>query len=465
MYGVPGLLFLSPIRKECPVRIHGRRRTLIASLAGIAVASAIASVVATTGTASASGTSADPATGTGPTTGTLPVSKTILQSAVKIDLQNEYVRLPLHKGEYHGQTVWYIITEASEEGAAEDLGVNYAPKLANAGIGCAECVQNVTLTGAGNNVFGEATVHFAGIPDFSPTRVLTPGADGGFPPAQATPGAVGGPGYSPFIRVNGSTAVYNAPIVAVGNGPFDVVHHTNTADRVLAIHPAAPAGPGQFHGTSVDLLLVRGFDSGKPILYISTDSSDATTATLERATYVPALKNISFTGGDDFFGSAIERIFPFLNGQTGLNNPNAQGLTHLIKDGHAGEDASLQNKALLSALAHGGDALNIQGDFPTLTQLNRQDAYSPLWEAQFAQWTPKAIQEGLDTRQTDEFQILKLAAEHPDLLTGPGGAPYGSVKALIDCPVIGYLTTQPQEDLIDPAPGSQVDFPGAYFQG
>lgn len=454
-------LFLVISQKESPTRSPGRRRALIGSLVGVAVASTIASIVATTGTAGA-----DTGPGTGATTGTLPVAKTILQSAIKIDLQNEYVRLPLHRGEYNGQTVWYIITEASDQGAAADLDVNYAPKLVNAGIGCAECVQNVTLTGASDNVFGEGTIHFVGVPDFTPARVLKAGADGGFPPAQATPGAVGGPGYNPFIRINGSTTVYNAPIVAVGNGPFDVEHHPNTGDRVLAIHPAAPAtGQAQFHGASVDLLLVRGFDSGKPIVYISTDSSDAATATLERSTYVPALKNISFTGGDDFLGSAIERIFPFTNGQTGLSNPNAQGLTHLIKDGHAGEDASLDSKALLSALAHGGDALNIQGDFPTLTQDNRRDAYSPLWEAQFGEWTPKAIQEGLDTRQTDEFQILKLAEQHPDLLTAPGGAPYGSVKALIDCPVIGYLDTEPQEDLIQPAAGSPVDFSGSYFQG
>jgi hypothetical protein len=446
------------------VRVH-RRRAIIGGVAAVALAATVSAVVATTGTASAATTSAvTTSVGTGPTSGLLPASKTILASAIKIDLKNEFVRLPLHKGEYQGQTVWYIVTEASDQGAADDLGVNYAPKLANAGISCAECVQQVTLSGASDNVFGEGTIHFAGIPDFSPTRVLQAGPTG-FPPAAAQPGAVGGPGYSPFIQVKGSSTVYNAPIVAVGNGPFDVEHHTNTADRVLAIHPAAPSGPGQFHGASVDELLVRGFDSGKPILYISTDSSDAATATLERATYVPALQNVSFTGGDDFLGSAIERIFPFLNGQTGLSNPNAQGLTHLIVDGHGSEDAALDNKALLSALAQGGDALNVQGDFPTLTQDNRRDAYSPLWEAQFGQWTQKAIAEGLDTRQTDEFQILKLAAEHPDLLTGPNGVPFGSAKALIDCPVIAFLNTQPQEDLIQPAAGSAVDFAGSYFQG
>ncbi|WP_198047595.1 hypothetical protein [Kutzneria sp. 744] len=446
------------------MRIRDRRRAIMLSAVGLAVASVLASVVPQAA-ASATGGDHPSDAGTGATTGTLPVSKTILPSAIKVDLQNEYVRLPLHKGDYKGRTVWYVLTEASDQGAADDLGLNYAPKLANASVGCPSCVQDVTLTGGANAIFNEATIHFAGVPDFSPSRVLTAGPTG-FPPSQATPGAVGGPGYSPFIRVAGSPIVYNAPIVAVGDGPFDVDHHTNTADRVLAVHPAAKdTGPAQFHGASVDLLFIRGFDSGKSIIYISTDASDATTAVLERATYVPALNNVAFPGGDDFLGSARERIFPFVNGQTGANNPQAQGLSHLILDGHAGEDASLGDKALLQALSHGGDALNIQGDFPTLKQNNRRDAYSPLWEAQFGEWTQKAVQQKLNTRQTDEFQILKLAAEHPDLLTAPGGAPYGSVKALIDCPVIGYLTTEPQEDLIQPAPGSAVDFSGAYFQG
>jgi hypothetical protein len=40
--------------------------------------------------------------------------------------------------------------------------------------------------------------------------------------------------------------VYNAPIVATGDGPFDVTHHTNTEDRVLGIHIAGPSQPGQF---------------------------------------------------------------------------------------------------------------------------------------------------------------------------------------------------------------------------
>lgn len=53
-----------------------------------------------------------------------------------------------------------------------------------------------------------------------------------------------GPGYSPFIRIAGSDVVYSAPIVATGDGPFDVVHHTNTGDRVLGVHIAPPSPPG-----------------------------------------------------------------------------------------------------------------------------------------------------------------------------------------------------------------------------
>ena len=96
----------------------------------------------------------------------------------------------------------------------------------------------------------------------------------GFPLAKFQPGSVAGPGYSPFIQIDGSPVVYNAPIIATGNGPFDVVHHTNTEDRVLGIHIAPPAGApgaapqGQFFDSWADMLFVKGFDSGEPIIYL-----------------------------------------------------------------------------------------------------------------------------------------------------------------------------------------------------
>ena len=383
---------------------------------------------------------------TGPTSGLLPTSKILLSSASHVDLHNDTVRFPLHRGEFQGKTYWYILTEASDFGLAHDLNVNYAPKLANAGISCAVCVQNVTLTGAADNKFGEAVLHFAGVPDFSPSRVLTPGPDV-FPSVKAMPGAVGDALYSPFVRIAGSDVVYNAPIVAEGDGPFDVSTHTNTGDRVLAIHPAAKVGPGQFSEASVDILFVRGFDAGQPIIYISTESSDPVASVLERATFVPALQGLSFLGGDDFLGSARERIFPFVNGRTGTSTQR-QGIRHLIVDGHAAEDASLTNTSLLAALREGGDLLNTLGDFPSQADPRHANAYSPIWDAQFGQWTPKAIRLGLDKRQMDENQILNLAAAHPDLLTGAGGSAYGATGFIINCPIIGFLNEEPKADLV-----------------
>src|SRR5689334_5696167 len=261
------------------------------------------------------------AKGLGQLTGLLPRDHLTEESAIQVDLSKETVRLPLYKGiAYKGtpqqETVWYVLLDASDAGLAHDLGVNYAPKLANLAINDREAVQTVTLESPtpDQNKFGQAVVDFQGAPDFSPTRIATPGPTG-FPLANFQPGAVAGPGYSPFIKIAGSDVVYSAPIVATGDGPFDVVHHANTGDRVLGIHLAGPSAPGQFAESWVDLLFVKGFDAGQPIIYISTDAGQPLTAVLERSTYVPALDRASYNGGDDFLGSARERLFGFINGQ------------------------------------------------------------------------------------------------------------------------------------------------------
>jgi hypothetical protein len=396
------------------------------------------------------------AQGLGPQSGLLPRDHLTLESAIQVDLSKETVRLPLYKGKANGQTVWFVLLDTSDQGLADDLGVNYAPKLSNLAIGCPECVQTVTLAAPtpAQNPFGQAVVNFAGAPDFSPTRVATPGPNG-FPLAAFQPGAVAGPGYSPFIRIEGSPVVYSAPIVATGDGPFDVDHHTNTGDRVLGVHIAPPSPPGQYLESWVDILFVKGFDAGQPIVYISTDAGQPLSAVLERSTYVPALDKAAYNGGDDFLGSARERLFAFVNGQTGADNPQAQGFVHLVRDGHASEDASASNTALINALRNGGDLLNVFGDFPTLADPRHAHAYSPLWDAQLGQWTDKAIRQGLNRRQIDENVVFNLAATRPDMITGPDGAPYGSVGVDINCAVIGFIDKAPTANLADPVPNSQ----------
>jgi hypothetical protein len=434
------------------------RRWWLASIAAAAVA--VSAVLAAVASAGAGATSSQPG-GLGRSSGLLPRDHLTLESAIQVNLSKETVRLPLYPGTANGKNVWYVLLDASDAGLAHDLGVNYAPKLANIAIGDPAAVQTVTLTNPTPqaNPFGPGVVNFAGAPNFAPTRVAEPGQNG-FPLAKFAPGAVAGPGYSPFIRFAGSSVVYNAPIVATGNGPFDVVHHTNTGDRVLGIHIAGPSKPGQFAESWVDMLFVKGFDAGQPILYLSTDAGQPLTAVLERSVYVPALNNAAFNGGDDFLGSARERLFGFINGQTGATNPQAQGFVHLIKDGHASQDASAGNTAMINALRNGGDFLNVFGDFPTLKDPRHADAYSPLWDAQLGLWTPKAVKEGLNTRQIDENVVFNLAATRPDLLTGVNPAtgqpaPYGADGVDINCAVIGFTAHAPTANLAPPAPNSQ----------
>ena len=206
-------------------RAPARKRGLIAVVAAAVAAGASLGLGGCGGAAAAAplapGAQADKvpgaATGLGQLSGLLPRDHLTLESAIQVDLSTETVRLPLYPGiayagTPHQEKVWYILMDSSDAGAAHDLGINYAPKLANIGISCPACVQTVTLTNPTPqaNPFGPAVINFAGAPDFSPARVAVPGPDG-FPLAKFAPGAVAGPGYSPFIKIAGSDSVGKSP--------------------------------------------------------------------------------------------------------------------------------------------------------------------------------------------------------------------------------------------------------------
>src|ERR1700741_4503631 len=141
------------------------------------------------------------ATGLGQLSGLLPRDKLTEESAIQVDLNNDTVRLPIYPGDApipgnpsQRERVWYILLDASDQGLAHDLGVNYAPKLANIGIGDPAAVQTVTEDNPSPqaNPFGPAVIHFQGAPDFSPTRIAVSGSTG-LPPASFQPGAAAGP--------------------------------------------------------------------------------------------------------------------------------------------------------------------------------------------------------------------------------------------------------------------------------
>lgn len=370
-------------------------------------------------------------TGVPALSGQLDRSKLTMTSVTQVDLDRNVAKVPLFKGNYKGATVWYVRMDVSDSAIARQLGLNFAPRLANADNGCPACVQTVT---SADQVPGRAPVSFAGTVDFSPARQLVPGATG-FPPLTALPGSVAGTGYSDLIRVQGSNIVYNAPIVATGDGPFDVSEtHTNTLDRVIAI---------DIVNMTVDLQFIRAFSHGKEIFYFSFGSTGALSATLERGTFVPAMATLPFANDDQNPKGARSAIFTFANGKRGKNDPNAQGLMHVILDNPAG-NLSLQNPSLLESLKTLGDAHNILGSFPTLTDKRLRELYSPLWDLNIAAWTDDVVSREKNFAQTDANTIRQLAARN--LITNPGGAKLGSTNFTVNCPVLGFATTAPTED-------------------
>ncbi len=330
-----------------------------------------------------------------------------LLTAGRLDQRAGTLTLPLYRGRVRSsnRTVWYILTDTTDKGNAEALGLNYAPKLIWAAVS-ARAARTATLLPNGTLEFESGTV------DFTPERRVMPGpASAPFPPTMAVPGGVGDATYSPLIRiVNAGGHIYNAPIVAVGDDPralvdaagrpnYQMVHDNVMSLQINAANPFA---------STVVMRLTPGFSFAKPVLYLSTDASAELPAALEGAVLAPGLRDIQ-TGGDDGAFSAVERLFLTINGPTGCDNPQRQGM--------------------VSALVDGRSPLNVLGGIPTVAT-----DYSPLWDVNVGEWTAAAVARGFRSRVIEEFQILALV--EGGFITGPGGDRYGSAGFIVNCPIV-----------------------------
>ena len=379
---------------------------------------------------------------------TLEADRQTITSAERVDLTFEYATLPLYKGWADGMTVWYVVTDVSDAAVAEELGINHAPKLANVPTMCPACSQEVVTS---DPLLGRAPVEFQGAPDFSPERTLVPGPESmPFPVQSATPGAIARADYSPFVTVGSSPVVFNAPIVATGDGPFDVTTHTDTHDRTLGIDTV---------DMTTDHLYVRGFAQGEPILYLSFESSDSFTAMIERSTFVPALADLGFPNGGGRPDSARASIFTFTNAQVGLEEPSErgasdgpgrhQGLTHALSFPIAGQDAAIANPQVIEGLRNGGDVSNIFDVFPTATRESDRAEYTPAWDLQIGVYSHEAVAEGSNGLLTDANEVRELAGE--GLITTLGGLPHttpdgdpsASANIIINCPALAFLDEAP----------------------
>jgi len=373
----------------------------------------------------------------------LPREKFTIQSTIAVNMTRSFATAPLFQGTFNGQPVWYIITDVSDEGMASKLGVNFAPRLANIPV-TSPAVQRVM---SGNPMLGRDMVTFAGVPDFSPTRLLLAGPKG-FPPARFVPGSHGDAMYNDLVRIGDGAVVFNAPVIATGKGPFDVTTHSNTHDRVLRIDTG---------GMTVDLQFVRAFSHGQLIIYHSMAASDPLGATLDqRGTFNPKMGRIPMSNTRTPDQGARSSIFAFVNGQTGLDNPAAQGLNHMIVVGAAAGDASLENTVLQDILRRGGDPRNIIDTFPTLRDPVLARRYTPIWDIQLARWTDEAVAQGLNVAQRDTNQIRQLAAR--GLVTAPDHLPLVNSNIAVNCPVIAFVDQPPTEPQA-PDPGRTPNAP------
>jgi hypothetical protein len=327
----------------------------------------------------------------------------LLMKSAHIDLVAGTATLPLHKGQLaSGETVWFIITDSTDQNLSDLHGVNYSPKMAYGYTGRNQ--RTATISKDGTWIFSQGKV------DFSPRLSITPGAvDAPFPPETVMPGSIGDVNYTPLVKVTNSTkdVLFNAPMLAFnqteeqlnvfcdGKANHDLVH-----DKVISICPR--------DGT-VTMALTLGFTFGKPILYLSTESNDPTVAALETATYTPAMEDLPFANEDALPGESAERIYVFVNGATGLENPHRQGLYSALNDGRG--------------------PLNVLGGIPTLNL-----DYSPMWRIFPAVWTDEAVQKGYRARMTDAIHIEDMAAK--GFIKSLDGGDLRAVGFIVNCPVV-----------------------------
>lgn len=282
------------------------------------------------------------------------------------------VTYPLREGRGpDGSTTWFVVIEASDSATAARYGVNVVNKLVNTGAGAQRAtVQNGLLT-------------FEGGVDFSPVHDVQ-GSATGFPPLAASPGSIGDAKYSPIVKLpNG--AYLNAPQIANATG----VH-----DKVVSI---------DWSHRTVTLALTDGFSRGDSVIYLSTDASAPDVAALEGSTFAPRLAAAP-TAGDDSTASARTALAAFLNGPTGVANPQRQGV----------------NSALLGE----GSPLNVLAWKPN------QGRYSPLWDVHLSVWKDPAAARRI-TRFADVEDLAASGA-----VTGPGGSAWVANDVVVNCPII-----------------------------
>ena len=332
-----------------------------------------------------------------------------VSSALAVDFtyRKATVTLPLYRGiSPAGDSVYYIITDASDFDFARQLGLNFAPKLRNAANSMGAQMVNLE----------DGLMHFKGNVDFSLKHTAIPGSPAPFPPKVARIGAIGDDEWS-SVGVLPSGVVINVQMVHNATGNHNRVKSLDLEHR------------------TVTLSLLDGVQGGKQYYYhLVTDVSAELPAVLENGVFTPRLANVAAYGlSKPSDNSALLGFSPVVNGLVDSNTHEDQGFA--------------------DSLANGGiDPINVFPLPPSNDDSSENNNYSPLWDAHVSMWTDKAIQSGQVHRIHSMEEQKKLIAD--GLLTsaaisppGPANAFVGGLRptrAIVNCPVIAQPDLPPR---------------------
>ncbi|PSB13916.1 hypothetical protein C7B61_04475 [filamentous cyanobacterium CCP1] len=336
-----------------------------------------------------------------------PEDNVYVKSTLAVDFtpDSATVTLPLYRGlSPTGESVYYIITEASDFDVAKELGVNFAPKMRYAIE--TPGAQAVTLDGG--------LIQFVGDVDFSPTYQVEPGSPNPFPPTVAAPGAIADAQWSSMV-VMPSGVVLNAQMVHNASGSHDRLKNLDLDNR------------------TVTLSILDGFQGGRQYFYhLVTDASADIAAVLEQGVFAPRLAEVPEFGKSEASDpSALLGFSPVLNGISDTSTGQHQGFV-----------ASLANNGI--------DPINIFPIPPANDDPSDANNYSPLWDAHVSMWTDEAIASN-QVRRITSFEDLQGLIE-AGLVTSASINPEGTgnpwlyglrpTRAIINCPVIAHPILQ-----------------------
>ena len=327
-------------------------------------------------------------------------------------------RIPMFRGlDPAGNSVDYIITEASDRDVAELMGIIYAPRMllprGTPGL------QEVTV----NN----GIMQFAGTVDFSPTRFVTPGdptipgtpnevTGSAFPPADLNPGAVADAAWSSQVMLP-SGLVLNAQIVANATGIHDRIPDSGQDDQ---------SNPNLDRTNRfVVMQLLDGWQDGRRnYFHFVTDASVPDAAAIELGVFAPTVGLLPDAG---FFPDGTRLGFA----------PSANGIPD--PSGNLGQGLNI------STIDQAIDPVNVFPIQPTDTR------YTPMWDAHIYMWTADAIQNDERRIVTSIDDLRGLFEEGLVENFFPNSGPENDfiaglmpTNAIINCPVI----MQPDDSLI-----------------